>query len=232
MRGRKHASLLRHEQRQPHEEAARAAISAREGESGAEGDHNRSRGSALADGWCSPRHPNRKSRAGLVTETRVSPHPGSQKKSHSDEAGLRLGQEGKSAGQDQRGMWPGTEELQRSSRDKMQRLSLNAAPEEKKTQQEECLRRGFSWLFTGAWSKAPVTPQQSYPGDGQPTPYQGRVRRALARALGFSTRKHQNARRKSVYSSIKQYAAAIRKYSVTEKLDVWSQDQEQSSVQT
>jgi len=91
-----------------------------------------------------------KSRAGLVTETRVSPHPGSQKKSHSDEAGLRLGQEGKSAGQDQRGMWPGTEELQRSSRDKMQRLSLNAAPEEKKTQQEECLRRGFSWLFTGA----------------------------------------------------------------------------------
>lgn len=70
-----------------------------------------------------------------MIETRVSHWPPSLKKSHSNEAGLRLGQEGKPAGQDQWGMWPGTEELQCSSRDKMQRLSLNAAPEKKKTNQ-------------------------------------------------------------------------------------------------
>ena len=46
IRERKHASLFLNEQRKPREEAARAATSARAGESGAEGDHNTGRGSA------------------------------------------------------------------------------------------------------------------------------------------------------------------------------------------
>lgn len=137
IRERKHASRFLNEQRKPREEAVRAATSAREGKSGAEGDHNRGRGSALTDQGRSPGYSNRKSRAGLVTETRVSHSPQSPKKSHSDEVGVRLGQEGKPAGQDQQGTWLGTEELQRSSRDKMQRLSLNDAPEQKRSACDE-----------------------------------------------------------------------------------------------
>lgn len=75
IRERKHASLFLNQQRKLCEEAARAATSTREGESGAEGDHNTGRGSVLADQAHSPRYPNRKSGAGLVTETGVSHSP-------------------------------------------------------------------------------------------------------------------------------------------------------------
>lgn len=101
IRERKQVSLFLNEPRKPREAAARAATSAREGESGAEGDHNRGRGHALPDQGHSPTYPNRKSRAGLVTEIRVSHSAQSPKRSQGDQAGLRLGQEGKPEGQDQ-----------------------------------------------------------------------------------------------------------------------------------
>lgn len=105
---RKHASLVLNEQRKPREEAAGSATSTRECKSGAEGDHNRGRGSALTDQGRSTRYSNRKSRAGLVTETRVSHSPQSPKSSHGDKAGLMLGQGGKPVGQVQQVMWLGT----------------------------------------------------------------------------------------------------------------------------
>lgn len=215
---RKHASLFLNEQRKPREEAAGAATSAREGESGAEGDHNRGRGSALNDQGRSPGYPNRKSRAGLATETRVSHSPRSPKKSHSDEVGLRLGREGKPAGQVQRGTWLSMDELQCSSRDITAKAQLKCCSWGKK-RKEECLQWGFSWLFTaltGLFLQPPDPRLQLYHrraglGHGQPTPTRGVHAEPWHGVLCFGISWYRGTTEKSVYSSMKRYVATLRK---------------------
>ena len=77
------------------------------------------------------------------------------------------------------------EELQHSSRDKMQMLSLNVAPEKKEglpaMRLLMALHSSDMAVFTATWSKATAVPQQSWPRARAAHPYQGCVRRALAR---------------------------------------------------
>lgn len=117
----------------------RAATSARGGESGAEGDHNRGRGSALTDQGCRHTSSNRKSRAGLVRGTRVSHSPRWPKSCHSDKAGGGLARRASQWVRSSEGCGWAQNKLQHSSRDKMWRLSLNVPPRK----EVECLQQGF-----------------------------------------------------------------------------------------